>query len=111
MLIQSDLDSYEWIVVLWYTMTLAKTCWDDGWLVSKKSGQKETLTKFVRVLLFKWVNIYHFIMTLPQVNPLPKAASTTKSPSFTFPCSQASVSAMGIEAAVVFPYLIILLKT
>ena len=29
---------------------------------------------------------YHFIITLPQVNPLPKAASTTVSPSLTLPC-------------------------
>ena len=47
---------------------------------------------------------YHLIIALPQVKPLPKAASTTVSPSFTLPCSQASVRAIGIEAAVVFPY-------
>lgn len=43
------------------------------------------------------------MIALPQVNPLPKAASTTVSPSFTFPCSHASVKAIGIEAAVVLP--------
>ena len=43
-------------------------------------------------------------MTLPQVKPLPKAARTTVSPDFIFPFSHASVKAIGIEAAVVFPY-------
>ena len=46
---------------------------------------------------------YHRIITLPQVNPLPKAAKTTKSPFLIFPCSQASVNAIGMDAAVVFP--------
>ena len=47
---------------------------------------------------------YHFIITLPQVNPLPKAAKTTVSPDLILPCSQASVNAIGMEAAVVLPY-------
>ncbi len=47
---------------------------------------------------------YHLIIALAQVNPLPNAAKTTVSPDFIFPCSQASVSAIGIEAAVVLPY-------
>ena len=47
---------------------------------------------------------YHLIIALAQVNPLPKAAKTTVSPDLIFPFSQASVKAIGIEAAVVFPY-------
>ncbi len=47
---------------------------------------------------------YHLITTLPQVNPLPKAAITTISPSLILPFSQASQRAIGIDAAVVFPY-------
>ena len=54
---------------------------------------------------------YHLIITLPQVKPLPNAARTTVSPFFIFPCSQASVSAIGMDAAVVFPYFWMLLKT
>ena len=54
---------------------------------------------------------YHLMMALAQVNPLPKAARTIVSPSFIFPCSQASVNAIGIEAAVVLPYFWMLLKT
>ena len=46
-----------------------------------------------------------------QVNPLPKAARQMRSPSLIFPASQASVRAMGIEAAVVFPYFMMLLNT
>ena len=49
-------------------------------------------------------NFYHLIIELPQVNPLPKAAKTTISPEFIFPSSQASVNAIGIDPAVVFPY-------
>jgi hypothetical protein len=48
--------------------------------------------------------------TLPHVNPLPKAERSTKSPLLIFPCSIASLKAIGIEAAVVFPYFWILLK-
>jgi hypothetical protein len=47
---------------------------------------------------------YHLMMTLPQVNPLPKAAKTTVSPDLILPFSHASVKAIGIDAAVVFPY-------
>lgn len=47
---------------------------------------------------------YHLIIALAQVNPLPNAAKTTLSPFLIFPCSQASVKAIGMEAAVVFPY-------
>ena len=39
-----------------------------------------------------------------EVKPLPKAARTIVSPSFTLPCSQASVKAITMDAAVVFPY-------
>ena len=54
---------------------------------------------------------YHLIITLPQVKPLPNAARTTRSPSLIFPSSQASVRAIGILAAVVLPYRMILLYT
>ena len=54
---------------------------------------------------------YHFMITLPHVNPLPKAAKTTVSPDLILPFSQASVKAIGIDAAVVFPYFWILLYT
>jgi hypothetical protein len=46
---------------------------------------------------------YHFMIALPHVKPLPKAAKTTVSPVLIF-LSQASVKAIGIEAAVVLPY-------
>ena len=39
----------------------------------------------------------------PQVNPEPKAARQTRSPSLILPASQASHSAMGTDAAVVLP--------
>lgn len=39
----------------------------------------------------------------PQAKPAPNAASTTRSPRFTRPASRASVSAIGMLAAVVFP--------
>jgi hypothetical protein len=48
---------------------------------------------------------YHLIIVLPQVKPLPKAASTTILPSLILPSCHASVKAIGIEPAVVFPYL------
>lgn len=54
---------------------------------------------------------YHRIITLPQVKPLPKAAKTTRSPFLILPASQASVKAIGMDAAVVFPYFWILLYT
>lgn len=64
-------------------------------------------SRLVLILRNPWfiprVFIYHRIITLPQVNPLPKAAKTTKSPDLTLPDSQASVKAIGIDAAVVFP--------
>src|SRR2546423_1024482 len=47
---------------------------------------------------------YHFNNALAQVKPLPNAARQTRSPSLIFCCSQASHKAMGIDAAVVFPY-------
>lgn len=49
-------------------------------------------------------SIYHRIKAEPQVNPLPKAAKQTKSPSFILLVSHASQSAIGIDAAVVLPY-------
>ena len=55
--------------------------------------------------------IYQRISAEAQVNPLPKAAKQTKSPSLTFPASHASHNAIGIEAAVVFPYFWILFQT
>ena len=50
------------------------------------------------------MNDYHRIAAEAQVYPAPKAAKIIVSPFFTFPSSTASQSAMGIEAAVVFPY-------
>ena len=47
---------------------------------------------------------YQRKITLPQVNPLPKAERTTISPSLTRPCCRASVRAIGKVAAVVLPY-------
>lgn len=47
---------------------------------------------------------YHRSKALAQVNPLPKAAKHTRSPSCTLPNSQASHRAMGTLAAVVLPY-------
>lgn len=47
---------------------------------------------------------YHRITEAPQVKPAPKATSMMRLPSFTIPCSSASLSAMGNDAAVVFPY-------
>ena len=54
---------------------------------------------------------YHLMRAEPHVNPLPNAAIQIKSPSLILPCSNASDIAIGIEAAVVFPYFCILLKT
>ena len=48
---------------------------------------------------------YQRISALAQRKPLPKAARATRSPSFIFPSCQASQRAMGIDAAVVLPYL------
>jgi hypothetical protein len=44
-----------------------------------------------------------------QVKPLPNAAKQIKSFSLILPSAQASLNAIGMEAAVVFPYLMILL--
>lgn len=55
--------------------------------------------------------IYHLINAEPQVKPAPNAARHRRSPSFILPCSQASHSAIGTEAAVVLPYFWILLNT
>jgi hypothetical protein len=44
------------------------------------------------------------MIALPQVKPLQKQLKTTVSPVLIFPFSQASVKAIGIEAAVVLPY-------
>lgn len=46
-----------------------------------------------------------------QVNPLPNAAKQITSLFFTLPSAQASLKAMGIDAAVVFPYRMMLLYT
>ena len=47
--------------------------------------------------------VHQRMMTEPQVNPEPKAANSTLSPRYNFPCSQASLKAIGMDAAVVFP--------
>jgi hypothetical protein len=39
--------------------------------------------------------VYHFMITLPKVNPASKAAKTTVSPDLILPFSQASVKAIG----------------
>ena len=57
------------------------------------------------------LKIYHLIKAEAQVNPLPNAAKHKISPFFNFPLSKASFNAIGIEAAVVFPYFIMLLNT
>jgi hypothetical protein len=44
------------------------------------------------------------IITLPRVNPLPKADKTKMSPDLILTSSQASVNAIGMEAAVVLAY-------
>ena len=54
---------------------------------------------------------YQRIRAEPQVNPDPNAARQTRSPSLILPASQASESAMGIEAAVVLPYRWMLFQT
>ena len=59
-------------------------------------------------MLLYIISYYHFIIADAQVNPEPKEAKTNKSPSFIFPLIKASAKAMGIVAAVVFPYLWIL---
>ena len=46
---------------------------------------------------------YQRIKALAHIKPLPKPAMATRSPSLIRPCSQASQSAIGIEAAVVLP--------
>ena len=46
---------------------------------------------------------YHRISAEAHVNPLPNAARQIRSPSFIRPSAQASLIAMGIDAAVVFP--------
>ena len=48
-------------------------------------------------------NYYQRISAEAHVKPLPNAAKQIKSPSLILPCSQASLNAMGIDAAVVFP--------
>src|SRR5690606_25564347 len=53
---------------------------------------------------------YHFRTVEPQVSPPPKPTRQRVSPSFTRPCSTASASATGIEAADIFPYLSILMS-
>src|SRR5690554_3663986 len=67
-------------------------------------------SKILRIILY-YNFFYQRIITLPQVNPLPKDDKTTNSPSVTFHCSQASVKALVTDAAVVFPYFIMLLYT
>jgi hypothetical protein len=57
-----------------------------------------------------FTTFYQRIIALAQVNPLPKATNT-KSPFLILPISQASVSAIGMDAAVVLPNFWILLKT
>ena len=47
---------------------------------------------------------YQRMSVAPQVNPEPKAARHTMSPSRIRPCSTHSSMAIGIEAAVVLPY-------
>src|SRR2546425_7506491 len=47
---------------------------------------------------------YQRIAALPHVNPDPNAVSTSRSPGCSRPSARASSSAIGIEAAVVFPY-------
>ena len=78
--------------------------------LAKEKPQRETLRLFVfskiasKNVIFERLLCYHFKIALAQVKPLPKAAKTTVSPSLILPSSQASVKAIGIEAAVVFPY-------
>jgi hypothetical protein len=47
--------------------------------------------------------LYHLINAEAHVKPLPKAAKQTMLPSCSFPSAQASLRAMGMEPAVVFP--------
>lgn len=90
---------------------------DTNWCVGFDFAQPDKLYKKNLLYSRAGFNIilrlknYHLIIALPQVNPLPKAAKTTVSPVLIFPCSQASVNAIGIEAAVVLPYFWMLLYT
>jgi hypothetical protein len=52
---------------------------------------------------------YQRIKAEAQVNPLPKAAKQITSFSLTLPSAQASLKAIGMDAAVVLPYLMMLL--
>ena len=63
--------------------------------------------KFTRVLYICFH--IHLIKAEAHVKPLPNAARQTISPVFILPSSHASSSAIGMEAAVVFPYLMMLL--
>ena len=54
---------------------------------------------------------YHRIKAEAHVNPLPNAARQIKLFSFIFPSAHASLIAIGMDAAVVFPYRMILLYT
>ena len=49
--------------------------------------------------------IYHSIIEEAQVNPEPNDANTTVSPLMILPSLIASAKAIGIDAAVVLPYL------
>lgn len=66
-------------------------------------GLKKPFTFCERFKLFLSIN-YHLIKTEPQVNPAPKAVIRTVSPLLISPAAFASLNAIGIEAAVVFPY-------
>ena len=61
------------------------------------------------LLLIRGDSCYQRTSALPQVNPLPKAASASKSPRFSRPDREHSSSAIGTVAAVVFPYFWMLL--
>lgn len=91
---------FFWSLLKYYDPTNALT-FVNRIFVHKKNRQTNVKRPY---LLIGVGENYHFIITLPQVKPLPKAAKTTVSPDLILPCSHASVSAIGIEAAVVLPY-------
>src|SRR4030095_10491845 len=91
-----------------YRMPFARQVLSHNCVTSNMSG--ETFPKQLKSRS-STTEAYHFNNALPHVKPLPNAARHTRSLSFTLPFSQASHKAIGIDAAVVFPYFWMLLYT
>ena len=68
----------------------------------RRNDENMRIPTFCMIVKYDW-SAYHRISAEPQVNPAPKASSSTRSPGAARPSRTASSSAIGMVAPEVFP--------